>query len=64
MADHAKGFGGVAGDKDAFTLCQQMTDQISDGVRFPRAGRALNQHAAVLLKLPGNANLLGICRLA
>src|SRR6266853_3913670 len=64
MAHHAQGLGGVAGDKDAFPLGQKVTDQISDGVRFPRTRRALNQHAAVLLKLPGNANLLGVCRLA
>ncbi len=64
MAHHAQRLCGVAGDEDTFSLSQQMADQISDGVRFSRARRALNQDAAVFLELPGNANLLGVSGLA
>ena len=37
-----------------------MPNQISDGVRFSRARRALHQHATVFLELPGNSNLFGV----
>ncbi len=42
MADHAQGFGRMAGDQDTLSLRQQMANEISDGVSFARSGRALH----------------------
>src|SRR5256884_6236503 len=44
----------------SFSLRQQVADQITDGMCLARAGRTLNQHAAVLFKLPRDPNLFGI----
>src|SRR5262249_4809608 len=64
LAYHAEGFGGVAGDQNAFSLRQEMADQVADGVGLTRAGRALYQGSAMLFQLLGNSDLLRIRGLA
>ena len=64
MANHAHRLCRVTGDQNALALSQQMADQISYGMRLPRAGRALHQNASMFLKLLGNSDLLWIRRFA
>ena len=60
MANHAQRFGRVAGDQNAFSLRQQVANQVSDGVGLARAGRTLNEDTSVLFELAGDANLFGV----
>jgi hypothetical protein len=53
----------VTGDKYAFPLSQQVTDEISNGVGFPRTGRSLDQDSAGVLDAASNPNLLWVCGL-
>src|SRR5258705_13340970 len=54
----------MARDQNAFSLRQQVANQVADGMRLSCPWRTLHQNASVFLKLLGNANLLGIRRLA
>ncbi len=54
----------MTGDEHALSFREQVTDQISDGVRFSCTGRSLYQDPTRMLEPACDPELLGISRLA
>ena len=49
----------MARDQNAFSLRQQVANQVADGMCLSSSRRTLHQNSSVFFKLLGNANLLG-----
>src|SRR6516165_5547974 len=64
MAYHAKGFCCMACDQNTLALCEQMANQVSNGVRFSSPRGALHQNASVFLELLADSDLLRVGRFA
>ena len=64
VAQHAQRLGRMARDQDALSLCQQVADEVRDGVRLPGPRRSLDEHASFPLEAHRDPDLLRVGGLA